>query len=44
MRNEKTHYDNSFKENAVKLSYERNNISEFARELGIDALLLHCWR
>ena len=44
MRKERTHYDKSFKENAVKLSYERKNLSEFARELGIDPLLLHRWR
>jgi len=33
MRNERTHYDRAFKENAVKLSFERSNITEFAREL-----------
>ncbi len=28
-------YDREFKENAVKLSYERDNMTQFARELGI---------
>ncbi len=28
-------YDRYFKENAVKLSYERDNLTQFARELGI---------
>jgi len=28
----------SFKEKAVQLSYERNNVSELDRELGITAL------
>ena len=28
MGQERTHYDRIFKENAVKLSYERKNISE----------------
>ena len=27
-------YDKAFKEKAVKLSYERTNVSELARELG----------
>jgi transposase len=44
MRKERTHYDRAFKENAVKLSYERTNITEFARELGVDPLLIHRWR
>jgi transposase len=37
-------YDRSFKEKAVRLSYERNNISEFARELGVTAPQLYKWR
>ena len=44
MRKERTHYDRAFKENAVKLSFERSNITEFARELGVDPLLIHRWR
>jgi transposase len=44
MRKERTHYDKAFKENAVKLSFERTNITEFARELGVDPLLIHRWR
>ena len=44
MRKERTHYDKSFKENAVKLSFERKNVSELAQELGIDPLLLYRWR
>ena len=31
MGKERTHYDRVFKENAVKLSYERKNVSELAR-------------
>ncbi|WP_269227955.1 transposase [Flavobacterium eburneipallidum] len=30
-------YDKAFKEKAVQLSYERTNVSELARELGITA-------
>ena len=30
-------YDKAFKEKAVQLSYDRTNISELARELGITA-------
>jgi len=37
-------YDHTFKEEAVKLSYERKNISAVARELGIDSKLLRRWR
>jgi len=40
MRKERTHYDRAFKENAVKLSFKRTNITEFARELGVDPLLI----
>jgi transposase len=44
MRKERTHYDKAFKENAVKLSIERKNVSELAHELGVDPLLLYRWR
>lgn len=36
--------DSSFKENAVKQSFERENISELARELGIETVLIYRWR
>ncbi len=35
MRKQKTHVDNTFKENTVKLGLERKNVSELAQELGI---------
>jgi len=44
MRKQRTHYDKAFKENAVKLSFERKNVSELAQELGIEPLLLYRWR
>jgi transposase len=44
MRKERSHYDRAFKANVVKLSFERANITEFARELGVDPLLIHRWR
>ncbi|MCE5174335.1 MAG: transposase [Bacteroidales bacterium] len=44
MRKQRTHYDKSFKENAVKLSIERKNMTELAHELGIEPLLLYRWR
>ena len=37
-------YDREFKENAVKLSYERDNMTQFARELGISVKQLYSWR
>ena len=37
-------YDRVFKEKAVQLSYERHNISELARELGVTAPQLYKWR
>lgn len=37
-------YDRSFKEEAVKLSYERSNLSAFCRELGIEYKALLRWR
>lgn len=33
-------YDREFKENAVKLSYERDNLSQFARKLAISIMML----
>lgn len=44
MKKQRTHYDKAFKENAVKLSFERKNVSELAHELGVDPLLLYRWR
>jgi transposase len=41
MRIQRTHFDKAFKENAVKLSLERKNISELAQELGIAPFLLY---
>ena len=36
-------YDRAFKEKAIQLSYERTNISELARELGVTAPQLYKW-
>lgn len=44
MRKQRTHYDKAFKDNAVKLSFERKNVSELAHELGISPSLLYRWR
>lgn len=44
MRKQRMHYDKSFKENAVKLSLERKNVTELARELGIEPIVLYRWR
>ena len=38
------HYDKAFKENAVKLSYERSNQGVLAKELGISKSQLSKWR
>jgi len=43
-RKQRTHYDKVFKDNAVKLSFERKNVSELAHELGVEPLLLYRWR
>lgn len=37
-------YDRIFKENAVKLSYDKSSLKEFAKELGILPCLLTRWR
>jgi transposase len=37
-------YDRQFKESAVKLSIERNNFSDVARELGICSRMLRRWK
>lgn len=44
MKQERKIYDPAFKTQAVRLSKERNNISELARELGIKVTLLYKWR
>lgn len=38
------HYDRTFKERAVKLSYERDNIKVLALELGITSERIYKWR
>ena len=38
------HYDKAFKENAVKLSKQRKNQAELAKELGISRTILLKWR
>jgi transposase len=43
MKQSRKIYDRAFKEKVVQLSYERHNISELARELGI-APQLYKWR
>ncbi|WP_316633108.1 transposase [uncultured Flavobacterium sp.] len=44
MKENRKTYDRNFKEKAVQLSYERDNISQLANELGITAPLLYKWR
>ena len=44
MRKQRTHYDKAFKDNAVKLSLERKNVTELTHELGIEQILLYLWR
>ena len=41
---ERKNYSKKFKENAVKLSYERSSQSALAKELGISSTLLSKWR
>ena len=43
MKSSRKIYPSDFKVKAVELSFERNNISELARELGITASLLYKW-
>ena len=44
MSTQKNYYSKEFKENAVKLSYERTNIKELADELGVDVQRIYKWR
>lgn len=37
-------YDRDFKENAVRLSNQREDISSLSKELGITTKLLYSWR
>ncbi|MEZ7500431.1 transposase [Flavobacterium sp. Arc3] len=37
-------YDKAFKDKAVQLSYDRTNVSELVRELGVTAPQLYKWR
>jgi transposase len=41
---ERTHYGKVFKENAIKLVFERKNVSELVHELGIALFLLYLLR
>ncbi len=44
MKEKRTVYDRKFKEEAVRLSYERKNVIDLSRELGINPELLYRWR
>jgi transposase len=44
MKKSRRIFDGAFKEKSVQLSYERINISELARELGVTAPQLYKWR
>lgn len=44
MKRERKIYDPAFKKQAVQLSHDRSNISELARELGIEVTMLYKWR
>ena len=44
MTQERKLYDAAFKRQAVELSKDRKNLSELARELGIQVTLLYKWR
>jgi transposase len=37
-------YDKAFKDKAVQLSYDRTNVLELGRELGVTAPQLYKWR
>lgn len=43
MGKKRTQCNRNFKDNAAKLSDERKNISELARELGIPSNLIYRW-
>jgi transposase len=44
MTKPRKNYSREFKENAVKLSFERSNVSDLARELGVRPNALYRWR
>ncbi len=44
MNKRQKHYSKAFKEKAVKLSYQRDNIKDLADELGIKVQNLYRWR
>lgn len=44
MKRVKRNYSTEFKQEAVKLSYQRDNIKELAIELGIDVARIYKWR
>ena len=44
MKRVKINYSNEFKQEAVKLSSQRDNIKELAIELGIDVARIDKWR
>ena len=44
MKRVKRNYSNEFKQEAVRLSYQRDNIKELAIELGIDVARIYKWR
>ena len=44
MESKKRFYSKEFKEKAVSLSYQRDNIKELANELGINVQRLYKWR
>ncbi len=41
---ERKEYNSDFKVNAVKLSYERKNLTGLSRDLGITLYLIYRWR
>lgn len=44
MKREKRNYSKAFKEEAVRLSYQRDNIKDLADELGIAVARIYKWR
>lgn len=44
MKRVKRNYSKEFKQEAVRLSYQRDNIKELAIELGIDVARIYKWR
>jgi transposase len=44
MGTKKRNYSKSFKEKAIELSYQRDNMKELAQELGINVARIYKWR